>query len=173
MSVRQWRVTDLYAVLGVSPNASEDEIDTAFRELAKRWHPDRCGGDPVAAERFKRITAAHNVIGDPSTRARYDHERALAETTPPARVGPARAAGAGTPTGPSGRAPRAARPASWADPESWGGSQAAWEPARPAPGRARPLVPAFGGAGSGPDAVPGRVGRGRDGRLRRAVAGEG
>jgi DnaJ-like protein len=138
VSVREWRFTDYYAVLEVSPRATDAEIDTAFRELAKRWHPDRCGGDPVAAERFKHITAAHNVIGDPSTRARYDRERALAAmAAPPPGVGPPRTASAATVTDGAGPAPGAPRRASWQDPDSWGGGQAAWAPAPAPPARAR------------------------------------
>jgi hypothetical protein len=138
VSVREWRVTDYYAVLEVSPRATDAEIDVAFRELAKRWHPDRCGGDPIAAERFKRITAAHDVIGDPSTRADYDRERALAAmAAPPPRVGPAPATSAGPATD-GGPTPGAARRASWEDPDSWGGSQGAWAPAPARPrGRKR------------------------------------
>jgi hypothetical protein len=129
LSVRQWRVTDLYAVLGVSPNASEDEIDTAFRELAKRWHPDRCGGDPVATERFKQMTAAYDVLGHAERRARYDAERALAGDGPPEPA----VAPAADPAGHSvGAGPRTAergdeRPGpSWSDPQSWDRPEPEW-----------------------------------------------
>jgi hypothetical protein len=114
VSVRQWRLNDYYAVLGVSPRASDQEIDLAFRDLAKRWHPDRCAGDADAAERFKEITAAHDVIGDPHTRAAYDRERALSASAP--------RAGAAAPTS------RAAAAPSWEEPRSWSRPSPTWEP---------------------------------------------
>ncbi|HZR12841.1 MAG TPA: J domain-containing protein [Acidimicrobiia bacterium] len=133
MSVRQWRVTDLYAVLGVSPRASEDEIDAAFRELAKRWHPDRCGGDPVATERFKHITAAYDVIGHPERRARYDHERALAAdvvadvAVAPPRPRPARDGDGAGPRRPVADEPARSEP-TWSDTTSWDRPEPEWRP---------------------------------------------
>lgn len=110
MSVRQWRLNDYYAVLGVSPRATDDEIDTAFRELAKRWHPDRCGGDEAAAERFKRITAAHDVIGNPQTRVAYDRARQTGATVSTPRPAP--------PTPPPASRPTT-RPSSWSEVPTW------------------------------------------------------
>jgi len=63
--------TDYYAILGVPKTASEKEIHAAFRRLARRHHPD-VSKDPKAAERFKQINEAHQVLGDPQKRARYD-----------------------------------------------------------------------------------------------------
>jgi len=63
---------DLYALLGVPKTASADEIKKAYRELAKRYHPDRNPGDKVAEERFKEISAAHAVLSDDEKRKRYD-----------------------------------------------------------------------------------------------------
>lgn len=63
---------DLYAVLGVSPTATEDEIKRAFRRLAAEHHPDRNPDDKRAATRFKRINAAYQVLSDPAERAAYD-----------------------------------------------------------------------------------------------------
>jgi hypothetical protein len=137
VSVREWRITDYYAVLEVPPSASDAAIDAAFRDLAKRWHPDRCGGDPLAAERFKRITAAHNVIGDPSTRARYDRERAMADAPAPPRVGPAHPSpGPGRDAAPDAAGARSTR-ARWDDRASWGAGTAAWTPPPAATGRVR------------------------------------
>ena len=63
---------DPYEVLGVSRTASQDEIRKAYRKLAKESHPDLHPGDRQAEERFKRVTAAYDLLGDPDKRARYD-----------------------------------------------------------------------------------------------------
>jgi DnaJ-class molecular chaperone len=63
---------DPYKELGVSRGASADEIKKAFRKLAKDLHPDKNPGDAAAEERFKRITAAFDVLGDAEKRAKYD-----------------------------------------------------------------------------------------------------
>ena len=63
---------DLYAVLGVSKNATADEIKKAYRDAAFRYHPDRNPGDAGAEEKFKQINAAYAVLGDPVQRAQYD-----------------------------------------------------------------------------------------------------
>jgi molecular chaperone DnaJ len=65
------RVPDLYAVLGVSHDASEDEIKQTYRRLARELHPD-VNGDPGAEQRFKQITAAYDVLKDPAKRRQYD-----------------------------------------------------------------------------------------------------
>ena len=58
--------------MGVSPNATEDEIKRAYRRLARELHPDSGHGDPVAEERFKEVTQAYEVLRDPERRRRYD-----------------------------------------------------------------------------------------------------
>ncbi|MFN3668400.1 MAG: DnaJ C-terminal domain-containing protein [Brevundimonas sp.] len=63
---------DPYKELGVSRGASADEIKKAFRKLAKELHPDKNPGNTVADERFKRITAAFDLLGDKDKRAKYD-----------------------------------------------------------------------------------------------------
>ena len=63
---------DPYAALGVARTASQDEIRSAYRKLAKELHPDVRPKDKVADERFKRVTAAFNVLSDPPLKARYD-----------------------------------------------------------------------------------------------------
>ncbi|GBD43496.1 Curved DNA-binding protein [bacterium HR40] len=63
---------DLYAVLGVERNASQEDIRRAYRRLAKELHPDFHPGDKEAEERFKKVTAAYEILGDPEKRARYD-----------------------------------------------------------------------------------------------------
>ena len=63
---------DPYQELGVARGASADEIKKAFRKLAKELHPDKNPGDQAAEERFKRITAAFDLLGDAEKRAKYD-----------------------------------------------------------------------------------------------------
>lgn len=63
---------DYYEILGVPRNADEKEIKKAFRRLARQYHPDANRDDPQAAEKFKRINEAHEVLSDPAKRARYD-----------------------------------------------------------------------------------------------------
>jgi molecular chaperone DnaJ len=68
---------DYYGVLGVSATASQDEIKKQYRKLAKKFHPDANQNDPKAAERFKEISEAYNVIGDAEKRKQYDEMRRM------------------------------------------------------------------------------------------------
>ena len=63
---------DHYAVLGVSRQASAEEIKAAFRKLASLHHPDKNQGDPMAAARFKELNSSYQVLCDPQRRAMYD-----------------------------------------------------------------------------------------------------
>lgn len=65
-------VRDPYAVLGIQRSANEAEIKTAFRKLAIQHHPDRNPGDPEAANRFKEVNQAYQILSDPEKRAAYD-----------------------------------------------------------------------------------------------------
>lgn len=63
---------DPYQELGVGRSASAAEIKAAFRKLAKQLHPDSNPGDKAAEERFKRVTAAFDILGDPEKKAKFD-----------------------------------------------------------------------------------------------------
>src|SRR3954468_18934077 len=62
---------DFYDVLGVPRTAGQDEIQRAYRKLARTYHPD-VNKDPGAEEQFKEISEAYSVLSDPETRRRYD-----------------------------------------------------------------------------------------------------
>ena len=64
--------SDPYKELGVSRGASADEIKKAFRKLAKELHPDKNPGDKITEDKFKRVTAAFDLLGDPEKRKKYD-----------------------------------------------------------------------------------------------------
>ena len=63
---------DLYSILGVSKNATDDEIKKAYRKLAKKYHPDLNKGDKSAEEKLKNINRAYETLSDKQKRAQYD-----------------------------------------------------------------------------------------------------
>lgn len=80
---------NFYEVLGVVRTATPQEIEEAFRNLARQWHPDVCPDVHEAAENFKLIAEAYEVLGDPKRRRQYDDAQAKSRR-PTASAGPRR-----------------------------------------------------------------------------------
>ncbi|UYG16732.1 DnaJ domain-containing protein [Brachybacterium huguangmaarense] len=94
MSGQDWLDKDFYAVLGVSKDASAQEIKKAYRKKAKQLHPDRHPGDKDAEDRFKAVGEAYGVLNDPEQRQQYDAIRAMGSGGARFSSGPGGAAGA-------------------------------------------------------------------------------
>lgn len=73
----EWADKDYYADLGVSSSAGQSEIKRAYRKLARENHPDTHPDDPAAADRFKRVAEAYDVLSDASERKEYDQFKAM------------------------------------------------------------------------------------------------
>ena len=95
---------DPYALLGISKTASDDDIRRSFRKLAKELHPDLNPGDKVAVERFKKVSAAYELLSDPEKRKQFDRGEIDASGEPRRAYQPQGAAGGGGPFGWRGRA---------------------------------------------------------------------
>jgi curved DNA-binding protein len=92
------KTKDYYDVLGVSRTATQKEIGTAFRKLARKHHPDLNAGDKQAETKFKELSEAHEVLSDPKKRALYDEfgtdwQAAQAAGVQPGQGGPRRSGG--------------------------------------------------------------------------------
>jgi DnaJ-class molecular chaperone len=77
---------DYYSILGRNPDASADEIKKAYREMAKKYHPDTNSGNKELEEVFKQVVEAYETFSDSKKRMEYDekwqqHERAMAQST--------------------------------------------------------------------------------------------
>jgi molecular chaperone DnaJ len=77
VSTKDWIEKDYYKVLGVPKDASSADIKKAFRKLAKTHHPDSNADNPKAAEKFKEVSEAYDVLSDDAKRKEYDEARAL------------------------------------------------------------------------------------------------
>lgn len=77
MSTKDYIEKDYYKVLGVPKDATDAEIKKAYRKLARENHPDANTGNAKAEERFKEISEANDILGDPKKRKEYDEARSL------------------------------------------------------------------------------------------------
>jgi molecular chaperone DnaJ len=77
MSSSDWLQKDFYKILGVSKDASTEEIKKAYRKLARANHPDANPGDAAAEDRFKAVSEAYSVLADPAKRKEYDQTRSM------------------------------------------------------------------------------------------------
>src|SRR6202161_525842 len=77
MSTKDYLEKDYYKALGVAKTAKPAEIKTAYRKLARKYHPDSNQGDAKAEERFKEISEAHSVLSDEKRRKEYDDARSM------------------------------------------------------------------------------------------------
>ncbi|MGH2747385.1 MAG: DnaJ C-terminal domain-containing protein [Actinomycetota bacterium] len=80
MGQRDFLEKDYYKVLGVSRDASKEDVKRAYRKLAQKYHPDANKGDKAAEERFKEISEAHAVLSNGEKRREYDQMRAFVES---------------------------------------------------------------------------------------------
>lgn len=94
MASQDWFEKDFYGVLGVKADADDKEIKKAYRQLARKYHPDTHKDDPAAENRFKEIGEAYAVLSDPEQRKQYDAIRVMGAGGPRFTAG-----GGGSPMG--------------------------------------------------------------------------
>ena len=82
---------DYYEMLGISPDADDEELRRVWRQLAMKWHPDRAGSDVTFI--FQKLSKAYAVLSDPAARATYDRKRGIGRKVAPASPPPSRAPG--------------------------------------------------------------------------------
>ena len=87
MSTKDYLEKDYYKTLGVQKTAKAAEIKKAYRDLARKYHPDANKGNADAEERFKEITEAYNVLSDEKQRKEYDEARSMFRVSAPGRAG--------------------------------------------------------------------------------------
>lgn len=98
MPQHDWLEKDFYKILGVSEDVEEKELTKAYRKLARKYHPDANPDNPSAEEKFKAVSEAYDVLGDPTRRSEYDELRKYGGGgfgRVPYANGPAGAGGAG------------------------------------------------------------------------------
>ncbi|HVH63726.1 MAG TPA: J domain-containing protein [Candidatus Dormibacteraeota bacterium] len=98
------KTKDFYEVLGIARSATQKEISSAFRKLARKYHPDANPGNKEAEQRFKEISEAHEVLSDTKKRQLYDEFGPNWQSAQAAGVQPGQ--GGGYRTGPAGTGPR-------------------------------------------------------------------
>src|SRR5579872_3229250 len=76
-AAREWYEKDYYKVLGVAEDATDRDVQRAYRKLAKQYHPDSNPDDKSAEEKFKEVNAANDVLSAPEKRKEYDEIRRL------------------------------------------------------------------------------------------------
>src|SRR5688572_15487437 len=98
-------MADPYATLGVAREATEKDIKSAYRKLAKELHPDRNKDNPKAAERFSDVTRAYDLLSDKDKRARFDRGEIDADGNPAMPFGGGFRSSGFAPRGAAGRGP--------------------------------------------------------------------
>ena len=80
-------MSTLYQVLGLPRGANQEQVKTAFRTLARRFHPDVNAGDETAEQRFKEVNSAYETLANPEARAAYDRALVCRQSESRRRLG--------------------------------------------------------------------------------------